>query len=128
MDANSRLLALAQSRRRLCHASIGALGLVAALTATAWAKGRSVGGQSKPTVRHHRVAETTAEAVPPDVIGGEKALDKKDYAQAEKLLTSASSTNPNHYSVWFDLGELYSLTHRNAQAKAAYKKNVENNP
>ena len=128
MDANSRLLALAQSRRRLCHASIGALALVAALTATAWAQGRSVGGQSKPTVRHHRVAETTAEAVPPDVIEAEKALDKKDYAQAEKLLSSASTTSPNHYRVWFDLGALYSLTDRKPQAIDAYKKCVEIKP
>src|SRR5260370_7865805 len=99
MDANSRLLALAQSRRRLCHASIGALALVAALTATAWAQGRSVGGQSKPTVRHHRVAETTAEAVPPDVIEAEKALDKKIYAQAEKLLPSPPPPPPHHYTL-----------------------------
>jgi len=113
MDANSRLSALA---------------LVAALTSAAWAQGRVIGGQSKPTIRHHRVAEAPADAVPADVIEAEKALDKKDYTRAEQLLRSATSASPNHYRSWFDLGVLYSLTGRKPQAIEAYQKSVAIKP
>jgi tetratricopeptide (TPR) repeat protein len=111
MDANNRLSALA---------------LLAAFTATGWTQ---VGAsQSKPTIRHHRVAETSTEAVPPEVIEAEKALDKKDYAHAEQLLRTATASNPNHYRAWFDLGALYSQTDRKPQAIEAYQKSVAQKP
>ena len=113
MDANKKLPALA---------------LLAALSSTAWPQGVVVGGQPKPTVRHHRVAEATADAVPPEVVAAEKALDKKDYAHAEQLLNSAASSAPNHYRVWFDRGVLYSQTDRKPQAIEAYQKSVAIKP
>src|SRR5207245_1362014 len=110
------------------NSRLSALALVAALTSAAWAQGRVIGGQSKPTIRHHHVAEAPADAVPADVIEAEKALDKKDYARSEQLLRSATSASPNHYRGWFDLGVLYSLTDRKPQAIEAYQKSVAIKP
>jgi tetratricopeptide (TPR) repeat protein len=126
MDANNQLLALAHRRIGLCRTGIFTLTL--AVASTAWAQSGAIGGQSKPTVRHHRVAETAGDAVPQEAIEAEKALDKKDYAQAEKLLNSAVASTPSNYRVWFDQGELYSLTDRKPQAIEAYKKCVAIKP
>ena len=100
-----------------------ALSLVAAFALTASAQHASVAGQGQVTVRHRRV--TDADAVPPSVVEAERALDKKDYARAEQLLTSAASHSPGHYRTWFDLGMLYSVTDRKPKAIEAYRKSVE---
>jgi len=104
-----------------------ALSLVAAFALlTASAQRSGVAGQGQVTVRHRRV--TDADGVPPSVVEAERALDKKDYALAEQLLTSAESDSPGHYRTWFDLGMLYSVTDRKPKAIEAYRKSVELKP
>jgi tetratricopeptide (TPR) repeat protein len=58
----------------------------------------------------------------------EAALDKKDYATAEPLLKQAVQDDPDDYRAWFDLGFLYSVTNRKAEAIAAYRKSVAADP
>lgn len=81
---------------------------------------------SKPTVRHHKVAQTSD--VSPQVAEAEAALEKKDYSAAEKLLFSATAGNPGDYRAWFDLGCVYSETQRKAQAIEAYHHSVSAKP
>ena len=108
--------------------NFSALSLMVVFALTASAQHSSVGGQTHVTVRHHPVADAPAEAVPPSVVEAEKALDKKDYAHAEQLLTSAASASPGHYRTWFDLGMLYSVTDRKPKAIDAYRKSLEIKP
>src|SRR5438105_4061129 len=99
-----------------------ALLALGALTASALAQ------SSKPTVRHHRVAQMADEEVSPQVAQAEAAIDKKDYAAAEKLLNAATSTKSVGYRAWFDLGMVYAATDRKLQAIEAYRKSVAAKP
>lgn len=107
---------------------ISALSLLVAFALTASAQHSSAGGQGQVTVRHRRVADASGDSVPPSVVEAERALDKKDYARAEQLLTATASTSPDHYRTWFDLGMLYSVTDRKPKAIEAYRKSVELKP
>jgi len=78
---------------------------------------------SKPTVRHHRV-EVADDQFPPELRQGEDALDKKDYATAEKLLTALTAKDPKSYRAWFDLGFVYTAQGRDDEAIAAGRKAV----
>lgn len=79
--------------------------------------------ESKPTVRHHRVEETTTETSP-EVQQAEAAIQKGDYAVADPLLQRAVAANPNDYVAWFDLGYVYKATNRADKAVDAYRKSV----
>ena len=81
--------------------------------------------ESKPTVRHHRVAEDPAAAA---VFRAEAAIDRKDYGAAEQALNQAIKQEPNSYRAWFDLGFVYTALSRDSDAIAAYRKSVAADP
>ena len=83
----------------------------------------AAGQESKPTVRHHRVEETTTDTSP-EVQQAEAAIQKGDYARAEPLLQKAVAANANDYVAWFDLGYVYKATNRVDQAIDAYRKSI----
>jgi Flp pilus assembly protein TadD len=85
--------------------------------------------ESKPTIRHHRVAEE----VPEDPITtqfnqAESAMQSGDFASAEGTLQKIAAAKPDNYRVWFDLGYVYDATHRTSEAVDAYRKAVSAKP
>jgi tetratricopeptide (TPR) repeat protein len=82
---------------------------------------------SKPTIRHHRV-EVANDEFPPELRQSEDALDRKDYATAEKLLTALTARDAKLYRPWFDLGFLYNAQGRTDDSIAAYRKAVAAKP
>jgi tetratricopeptide (TPR) repeat protein len=79
------------------------------------------------TVRKTRVPVEES-SVAPAVIQAEDAMEKRDYARAEKLLTGVVVLDPRDYRAWFDLGFVYNVTDRRPQAIDAYKKSVAVKP
>lgn len=76
---------------------------------------------SGQTIRHHReVVET--DTVAPEVRQAEAAIEKQDYAAAEKLLLPAVAANPKDSTAWYDLGYVYRATKRRPEAIDAYRK------
>src|SRR5271169_3781187 len=85
--------------------------------------------ESKPTVRHHRVAETVPDdATSPEVEQAETAMQHNDFATAESLLQKAVAAKPGDYRAWFDLGFVYNATNRIPEATEAYRKAVAAKP
>src|ERR1035438_1017123 len=85
--------------------------------------------ESKPTVRHHRVAEVVPDdSSSPEVDQAETAIQHRDFATAESLLQKATTAKPNDYRAWFDLGYVYNATQRGTQAIDAYRKSVAAKP
>ena len=82
---------------------------------------------SKPTIRRHRVEVADVE-FPPELRKAEDALDKKDYANAEKLLNTLTAQDAKNYRAWFDLGYLYTAQGRTEDSIAAYRKSVAAKP
>ncbi len=78
------------------------------------------------TRRKHRVAEE--EPTAPAVLEAEVALEKQDYATAERLLKGVVAENPKDYRAWFVLGFVYNATERPADAVAAYRQSVAAQP
>lgn len=76
---------------------------------------------SKPTVRHHKVADDFAGAA---VVRAEAAMDRQDYETAESALKQALEHNPGNYRAWYDLGVVYNATNRASDAVAAYRKSI----
>ncbi len=106
---------------------------VALLLSVAWTMAATLGGvaaqESKPTIRHHRVAEEVPDdSSSPEVDQAETAMQHGDFATAETLLQKAISTKPNDYRAWFDLGYVYNATQRGPQAINAYRKSVAAKP
>lgn len=83
----------------------------------------SLAQESKPTVRHHTVQETTAETSP-EVEQGEAAIQKGDYPTAQALLEKYVATKPDDYLAWFDLGYVYKATKEPNKAIDAYRKSI----
>ncbi len=102
--------------------------LVAAVATTA--VGICAGAQeSKPTIRHHQVAETVPDdSSSPEVEQAETAMQHNDLAAAETLLQKAVTAKPGDYRAWFDLGYVYNATQRRSDAIAAYRKAVAAKP
>jgi Flp pilus assembly protein TadD len=73
------------------------------------------------TVRHHREVVQT-DTVAPEVRQAEAAIEKQDYAAAEKLLLPAVAANPKDSTAWYDLGYVYKATKRRPEAIDAYTK------
>ncbi len=84
--------------------------------------------ESKPTIRHHLVEESSADASSPEVAQAEEAMQHNDFAAAEPLLQKAVAAKPNDYRAWFDLGYVYNATDHRAQAIDAYRKSVTLKP
>jgi tetratricopeptide (TPR) repeat protein len=84
--------------------------------------------ESKPTVRHHLVAEPDENATPPEVAQAEDAMQHNDFAAAEALLQKAVAAKPNDYRAWFDLGYVYNATQHRTEAIDAYRKAVAAKP
>jgi tetratricopeptide (TPR) repeat protein len=85
--------------------------------------------ESKPTIRHHRVAETVPDdSTSPEVEQAEAAMQKNDFAAAEPLLQKAVAAKPDDYRAWFDLGYVYNATNRLPEAIEAYRKSVAAKP
>ena len=105
----------------------GAIFLTAAFIAyggsSALAQARKTTGQ---TVRRHRVA--VADDFPAEIREAESAMDKKDDAAAEKLLTAFTAKDPTQYRAWFDLGYIYGALDRTDESVAAYRKAVAAKP
>src|SRR5437879_8062286 len=79
------------------------------------------------TVRKHReVVEDPI--ITAEVTRAEAAMDRKDYASAEKDLLVATEMNPKNYRAWFDLGFVYNATDRTPLATDAYRKSVDADP
>ena len=73
--------------------------------------------ESKPTVRHHRIAETEPDDTSsPEVDQAETAMQHNDFATAESLLLKAVAAKPGDYRAWFDLGYVYNTTNRLPEA------------
>lgn len=101
---------------------IAAWALALALCAPAGAQ--TIG--SGTTVRKHREVETPH--ITRGVFEAEAAIDAKNYASAESLLKEAVKIDPDDSRAWYDLGYVYTLTDRNAEAIAAYRHSVDANP
>ncbi len=107
-------------------AKIYRLLVLLAIPALAWS---SFAQQSKPTIRHHRIAEVVPDdSSSPEVDQAEAAMQKNDFATAETLLQKAVVAKPQDYRAWFDLGYLYNATKRDPQAVEAYQKAVTAKP
>ncbi len=87
----------------------------------------AISQQSKPTVRHHTVEESTTDSSP-EIEQAEAAIQKHDYAAAEPLLQKAVAANPDDYLAWFDLGYVYKATQQPDKAIEAYRKSVTAKP
>ncbi|HYH00827.1 MAG TPA: tetratricopeptide repeat protein [Terriglobales bacterium] len=74
------------------------------------------------TVRKHRIAEESPIAL------AEAAIEKQDYATAEKLLRQVIAEKPTDFQAWFDLGFVLNATGNTQQAIDAYRKSVSANP
>ncbi|MGH9508512.1 MAG: tetratricopeptide repeat protein [Terriglobales bacterium] len=88
-------------------------------------KSRST-GTSGETRRKHRVAEEDPTA--PAVLEAEVAIEKQDYATAERLLKGVVEAYPKDYRAWFNLGFVYNATNRAPDAVDAYRQSVAAQP
>ena len=84
--------------------------------------------ESKPTIRHHRVAVEDTDDSSPEVAQAETAMQHRDFTTAESLLQKAVTAKPTDYRAWFDLGYVYNATERGTQAIDAYRKSVAAKP
>ncbi len=100
----------------------------AVFLSTALATAGITAQESKPTIRHHRVAEEAKDDSSPEVDQAETAMQHGDFTTSESLLLKAVSEKPNDYRAWFDLGYVYSATERRTQAIDAYRKSVAAKP
>jgi Flp pilus assembly protein TadD len=67
-------------------------------------------------------------SVAPAVAEAESALEKQDYARAEKLLLPVVDLDPRDYRAWFDLAYVYNATQRRSDAIDAYRKSIAIKP
>jgi tetratricopeptide (TPR) repeat protein len=103
-------------RSAIQFAAVTLLGAIVSVTGAAQ--------ESKPTRRKVRVVDQSATAISE----AEALMEKKDFAAAEQKLTAITSTNPNDYRAWFDLGYIYSATDRTDKAVDAYRRSIAAQP
>ncbi len=85
--------------------------------------------ESKPTIRHHQVAETGPEDPNTVLLNqAETAMEHKDFSAAETALQKVIAAKPDDYRAWFDLGYVYNATQRTTDAINAYRKAVAAKP
>lgn len=78
------------------------------------------------TVRKRRVVEESPESA--QLARAEAAIQKQDYAAAEKDLLDLTQKDPRNAHAWSSLGYVYNATNRSPEAIEAYRKSVEANP
>jgi len=83
--------------------------------------------QTGRTVRHHPAPSSDGSASP-ELSQAEAALDKNDFAAAEKLLQPVVARDDGNYRAWFDLGFAYTGLDRRDEAIAAFRKSVAAKP
>jgi tetratricopeptide (TPR) repeat protein len=97
----------------------GTTGLLMVLLAVS-ACGSGWAQESKGTHRKVRVVDESATAIH----DAEAAMEKQDFATAEKKLVAITTSTPEDYRGWFDLGYVYSATNRKDKAIEAYRKSI----
>jgi tetratricopeptide (TPR) repeat protein len=75
-----------------------------------------------------RPAASAAPAVAPAVLQAETAIEKKDYALAERLLADHIARFPADHRAWYDLAFVFKVTDRASLAIDAYKKSLAAKP
>jgi tetratricopeptide (TPR) repeat protein len=83
--------------------------------------------QTRKTGTHRRLPSDEALAARA-VAEAEAAIEKKDWAAAERELREAVAKDAKNYRAWFDLGFVFNETDRRPEAIAAYRKSVAANP
>ncbi len=83
--------------------------------------------QTRKTASHRRIPsdETLAARA---VAEAEAAIEKKDWAAAERELRDAVAKDAKNYRAWFDLGFVFNETDRRPEAIDAYRKSVAAQP
>jgi tetratricopeptide (TPR) repeat protein len=84
-------------------------------------------GQAHAAGTHRRIPSDEALAARA-VTQAEAAMEKKDWAAAERELRDAVAKDPKNYLAWFDLGLVLNQTRRRPEAIEAYRKSVAINP
>lgn len=105
--------------------SLGSWAQASAKPAQTQSKQQTSGQQSRTSkqgTRTHRVVEESP------LTAAEAAIEKQDYAQAEKLLRDAVAETPNDYRAWFDLGFVLNAAGNTQEAIEAYRKSVAAKP
>lgn len=105
---------------RIVHKSLVCLSIASVVCGAIVARAQ----ESKPTIRHHQVAEAAEPETPPEVEQAEAAMQRGDFPSAEGLLQKAVTAKADDYRAWFDLGYVYNALQRPADAVAAYRKSV----
>lgn len=83
--------------------------------------------QTRKTGTHRRVPSDEAVAARA-VAEAEAAIEKKDWATAERGLLEVVAKNSQDYRAWFDLGFVFNETDRRSEAIDAYRKAVAAKP
>ena len=84
-------------------------------------------GQTRKAGTHRRIPSDQALAARA-VAEAEAAIEKKDWATAERELRDAVAKDAKNYRAWFDLGFVFNETDRRPDAIEAYRKSVAANP
>jgi Flp pilus assembly protein TadD len=84
-------------------------------------------GQARKTGTHRRIPSDEALAARA-VAKAEAAIEKKDWAAAERELREALAKDAKNYRAWFDLGFVFNETDRRPEAIEAYRKSVAAQP
>jgi tetratricopeptide (TPR) repeat protein len=79
-------------------------------------------------VHHVQVPDEDSPAQPAELTAAEVAIEKKDYAAAEPLLTKLVERDRASYVAWFDLGFVENALGKLDESIAAYRKSVAAKP
>jgi tetratricopeptide (TPR) repeat protein len=91
--------------------------------------GTSSGTSSSSNSSHRRHIQIAEEqAPPPELAKAEDLIQKRDYAGAEPLLRTVSTSDPSNYVAWFELGFVENELGKIDASIAAYRKSVEAKP
>jgi len=102
--------------------------ILLALAGVLAAAPRSYAQETDQTVHQQRGDEEHDPYLVPALIQAEKAIDIRDFITAENKLRHIVSDDGSNYRAWFDLGYVYTATHRDADAIGAYRKSVALKP
>jgi tetratricopeptide (TPR) repeat protein len=103
-----------------------------ALTAGVWVVAQDASpASSQDSTSHHsgrHVQIPVDDEQATELVQAERAIDKKDYAAAEKLLRKFVEKDPANYEAWFDLGFAENELGKVDESIAAYRKSVAAKP